>query len=140
MNQWVPPMTTVHIPVKIFTQLLPVAGYCLVSFAQVACAQGDPARGALAWQKNCTECHTVEKDDTGPRHAGLVGRRAGSVPGFEYSAALKASNFTWDAALLDRWIANPSLLVPGQAMDFKMGDAAMRADIVAYLMTLRAPK
>ncbi|MEO8856288.1 MAG: c-type cytochrome [Burkholderiaceae bacterium] len=113
---------------------------CLMSFATSVRAQADAARGALAWQKNCTECHTVDKDDTGPHHAGVAGRRAGSVPGFPYSAALKATNFIWDAALLDRWIANPDAMVPGQAMDFKLSDAAVRADIVAYLLTLQAPK
>ena len=64
------------------------------------------------------------------------------MPGANHEsvASLRDYLFTWDAALLDRWIANLNLLVPGQAMDFKMGDAAMRADIVAYLMTLKAPK
>ena len=48
------------------------------------------------------------------------------MPGANHEsvASLRDYRFTWDAALLDRWIANPSLLVPGQAMDFKMGDAA----------------
>ena len=118
----------------------PVLASFLLSFAGLACAEGDAARGEQAWKKNCTECHTVDKDDTGPRHAGVVGRRAGSVPGFDYSAALKASTLVWDADLLDRWIAKPDAVVPGQAMDFKMGDAAMRADIIAYLMTLKALK
>ena len=109
-------------------------------FFVAARAQGDAVRGARAYQTHCTECHMVDKDDTGPRHAGVVGRRAGSVPGFAYSAALKASTFTWDAALLDRWLTNPDALVPGQAMDFKLADAAVRADIIAYLGTLKAPK
>lgn len=118
----------------------PVAAACLLCFSGLAGAQADAARGALAWQKHCTECHTIDKDDTGPRHAGVVGRRAGSVPGFDYSVALKASTFTWDAALLDRWLTRPDAVVPGQAMDFKMGDAATRADIIAYLATLKAPR
>ena len=111
-----------------------------LSVAGAARAQGDAVRGAQAWQKLCTECHLVDMDDTGPRHAGLVGRRAGGVPGFAYSDALKASTLVWDAALLDRWLTRPDAVVPGQTMDFKMGDAALRADIIAYLMTLQAPK
>ncbi len=114
------------------------AGLLLLSFG--ARADGDAVRGARAYQTHCSECHTVDKDDTGPRHGGVLGRRAGSLPGFAYSPALKASTVTWDAALLDRWITNPDLVVPGQAMDFKLGDAAARADIVAYLITLKAPK
>lgn len=118
----------------------PVLASFLLSCAGLACAEGDAVRGEQAWKMNCTECHMVDKNDTGPRHAGVVGRRAGSVPGFDYSPALKASTLVWDAALLDRWIAKPDAVVPGQAMDFKLGDAAMRADIIAYLTTLKAPK
>lgn len=66
----------------------------------------------------------------------MVGRRAGSVPGFHYSAALRASALVWDAALLQRWLTDPEALVPGQRMGLRLGDARERADIVAYLGTL----
>ena len=120
--------------------LLPVLTGGLLAFTPLVHADGDAVRGAQAWRTHCTECHTVDKDDMGPRHAGVVGRRAGSVPGFAYSAPLKASTFVWDASSLDRWLTNPDSVVPGQAMDFKLSDAAARADIIAYLMTLKAPK
>jgi cytochrome c len=63
----------------------------------------------------------------------VVGRRAGSASGYVYSAALKNSGITWDEAQLDRWLSNPSNLVPGTKMFFKIDDRQVRADIIAYL-------
>ena len=69
----------------------------------------------------------------GPRHRGVVGRRAGSVADYNYSAALKNSGLTWDEATLDRWLTNPSALVPGTKMFFKLDSPQDRADVIAYL-------
>jgi cytochrome c len=99
---------------------------------------GDVQRGLQTYEARCGGCHSVATDRIGPRHAGVVGRRAGSVPGFAYSDALRNSGLTWDAALLDRWLANPEALVPGQRMGYQLADAQARADIVAYLATLAA--
>jgi cytochrome c len=73
-------------------------------------------------------------DRTGPRHCGLFGRRAGSVPGFSYSAAMKASNIVWDAHTLDRFLANPTRAVPGTSMGYAgVADKAERDALIAYL-------
>lgn len=101
-------------------------------------AAGDAARGRDAYEARCGGCHSPEADRVGPRHAGILGRRAGSVPGFAYSPALAAGPFVWDAALLERWLADPEQLVPGQRMGYRVADAAIRSDIVAYLATLKA--
>lgn len=101
-------------------------------------AGGDPVRGAEAYEARCGGCHSVEADRVGPRHAGVVGRRAGSVPGFAYSPALKASGFTWDEKLLERWLTNPEAVVPGQRMGYSVADADIRADVIAFLATLKA--
>ena len=105
-----------------------------------AWADGNVLRGQEAYEARCAGCHSVEADRVGPRHAGVVGRRAGSVPNFAYSDALRNSGLTWTAALLERWLANPEALVPGQRMGYQLGDAQTRADIIAYLATLKAPK
>ncbi len=97
----------------------------------------DAARGAAQYEQRCTGCHSVATDRIGPRHAGLPGRRAGSVAGFAYSPALAKANFKWDGDSLERWLTDPELLVPGQAMGFRVEDAKVRADIVAYLLTLK---
>jgi cytochrome c len=96
--------------------------------------QGDPSHGKQLYQA-CAACHTVEENDIGPLHRGVVGRRAGSVPDYNYSAALKSSGILWNETQLDRWLKNPSELVPGTKMFFKLDDAQMRADIIAYLKT-----
>ena len=95
-------------------------------------AQGDPQRGQTLYQA-CSGCHSIDEDDVGPRHRGVVGRRAGSVTEYAYSPALKASGLVWDAATLDRWLTNPQALVPGTKMYFSLADPQKRADIIAYL-------
>lgn len=117
-------------------RVLLLAAVCAA--AGPAWAGGDAQRGQQAYEARCGGCHSVEADRVGPRHAGVVGRRAGSVPGFAYSEALRSSGLTWDAALLDRWLADPEALVPGQRMGYRLADAQARADIVAYLSTLPA--
>lgn len=101
-----------------------------------ALAAGDAVRGAQVYEARCAGCHSVQADRIGPRHAGVVGRQAGSVPGFAYSPALQKSGITWDAATLERWLADPEALVPGQRMGYRLGDAHQRADVIAYLATL----
>jgi cytochrome c len=66
----------------------------------------------------------------------VFGRRAGSVQGFDYSPALAGSKLVWDAASLERWLADPDV-IPGQRMSYSLGDASERADMVAFL---RSPK
>jgi cytochrome c len=93
---------------------------------------GDPVRGSALYQ-GCEACHSINDNDLGPRHRGVVGRRAGSVEDYSYSIALKNSGLTWDEANLDRWLTNPSALVPGTKMFFQIADAQSRADIIAFL-------
>jgi cytochrome c len=97
---------------------------------------GDVLRGRELYQ-SCQACHAVDDNDLGPRHRGVFGRNAGSVADYIYSPALKSSGLTWDRRTLDRWLSNPSALVPGTKMFFKIDDAQSRADIIAYLATLR---
>jgi cytochrome c len=94
---------------------------------------GDPARGAAIYQDYCGACHSLDANRVGPRHRGVFGRKAGSVPDFHYTAALKASGIVWNAQTLDRWLTNPQALAPGTAMGFRLGDPAKRADVIAYL-------
>lgn len=102
-------------------------------------AAGDAVRGKETYEARCGGCHSAEANRIGPHHAGVVGRRAGSVPGFDYSPALAASAIVWNEQTLQRWLADPEKLVPGQRMGYRLGDAALRADVIAYLATLGAP-
>jgi cytochrome c len=69
----------------------------------------------------------------GPALRGVFGRRAAAEPGFPYSDALKKAQFTWDEARLDRWLADPDSLIPGNDMSFRLDNAAERSAIIAYL-------
>jgi cytochrome c len=102
------------------------------SFAAISNLTGDPSRGKTLYQA-CQACHSIDENDLGPKHRGVVGRPAGSIADYAYSAALKSSGLTWDEATLDRWLTNPSALVPGTKMFFQVGDAQNRADIIAFL-------
>jgi cytochrome c len=97
---------------------------------------GDVAHGRVIYQI-CMGCHSVDEDDVGPRHRGVVGRLAGTVPGYAYSPALKSSHIVWNRDTLDRWLTNPQALVPGAKMFFAMPSARDRADVIAYLAELR---
>ena len=101
-------------------------------------AAGDATKGATLYKGKCSVCHAPDQNRVGPKSAGVVGRKAGSLPDFAgYSSALKASGIVWDEATLDKWLSGPSQLVPGTKMAFKDGDAQERADIIAYLKTLK---
>src|SRR5271165_5452357 len=93
---------------------------------------GDPARGQALYGV-CMSCHSLDDNDVGPKHRGVVGRRAGTVPGYHYSAALMNSGLVWTPANLDRWLSGPQAVAPGAKMFFSISDAQKRADIIAYL-------
>ena len=61
------------------------------------------AAGQALYQARCSACHSIDADRIGPHHRGVVGRRAGSAVGFNYSPALKRFGRVWTPALLDRW-------------------------------------
>jgi len=106
------------------------------SAAAGASASGDAAKGKVLYQA-CAACHSIDENDIGPKHRGVFGRRAGSIADYNYSAALKSSGITWNDTTLDRWLVNPSALVPGTKMFFKIDDAQARADLIAYLKEQR---
>jgi cytochrome c len=98
-------------------------------------AAGDPVAGEAIYAR-CIGCHSVEQNRTGPKHCGLFGRRAGSTPGYDYSAAMKRSKIVWGERTLDRFLADPLKALPGTAMTYAgVPDARERADLIAYLKT-----
>lgn len=111
----------------------------LLAPAAAAEPAGDPARGAKIYER-CGACHSLDVNRAGPKHRGIVGRKAGSVPGFNYSAALKRSGLVWDEATLDRFLANPIKLVPGTRMYVSVTDDQDRADLIAYLKAATAAR
>lgn len=112
---------------------------CVALLCVAAAAEAqDAAAGKTAFAR-CSGCHSVGGNNgVGPGLQGVLGRKAGSAAGFHYSPAMQAAAKVWDAAALDAFIASPQQALPGNAMPFAgVPDAKVRADIVAYLGTLK---
>jgi cytochrome c len=96
--------------------------------------------GADLFQEACSACHGTTAGDNGigPALVGVVGRKAGSAPGFTYSAAMKASGLVWTDKTLDTYLANPKKDVPGTKMGLAgIPSADNRSALIAYLKTLK---
>lgn len=101
--------------------------------AAAAGAAPDALHGEQVYNR-CLACHALASDRVGPRHCGLLGRRAGTVPGFAYSQAMKNSRLVWDEKTLNLFLAKPLKVVPGTAMTYDgVPDAKDRSDLIAYL-------
>lgn len=90
---------------------------------------------------NCTSCHAVDPADNrrvaGPILSGLLGRVPASLPGFEYSSALRRLGGVWNEETLNAFVAHPLATAPGTRMQFEgLANAEERADLIAYLRTL----
>jgi len=97
-------------------------------------AEGDAAAGKQLYAARCAACHSLEYNGVGPTHKNLFGRKAGSVPGYSYSNALRQSGVTWNEETLTRWLSDPEKFIPGQKMFISIPDPRERADLVAFLM------
>ena len=104
----------------------------LARFGTTAAA-ADPEAGGSSSPRECSACHTLDKAKIGPPLRGVVGRQAGAVAGYPYSAALKQSGIVWNTATLDKWLAGPREAVPGALMPMAVPDEASRRDIIAWL-------
>lgn len=104
----------------------------LLCAAGPAGATGNVARGQTLY-KGCADCHSIAENGVGPMHKGVVGRKAGTVPGYDYSPDLKSSGIVWTEENLDKWLTGPQAMVPETKMFFDVPDAQDRADIIAFL-------
>ena len=107
----------------------------IIAGAQVSVRMADPERGKAAFDK-CAACHGLgdEKDTDGPTLKDVMGRKAGSLEDYRYSAAMKRSGVTWTPATLDTFIADPQGFIKGNRMAFAgITNPAERADLIAYL-------
>jgi cytochrome c oxidase assembly protein Cox11 len=102
----------------------------------VASATPDPKRGQTLFAERCATCHVLDHNKTGPLLAGVVGRRAGTAPGYNYSPAVRQAGLRWSADALDHWLADPRKFIPGARMPVRVLDPTTRRDIIAYLEVL----
>jgi cytochrome c len=117
--------------------VLLVASAGLLVVGLVAATAGSPppeiAAGREIYER-CGACHSLERDRVGPRHCGLFGRRAGSVPGFAYSEAMRNSGIVWNRQTLNAFLADPLGTVPGTFMTYAgIQDREERAQLLAFL-------
>ena len=116
---------------------IPPMAIGLVLLCAPALAQDDA--GQIAFNNACRTCHTVREGDNrlGPSLSRVIGRKAGSLPNYNYSESMKKADLVWDKQNLDRFIANPDAVVSGNNMKPYGGIASAdeRAKIVAFLGT-----
>ena len=108
-----------------------------ISGVKYASYTGDAVAGKADFT-TCMTCHAIEQgvNKIGPSLHGVVGRKAGSIEGYTYSAANKGSGITWTEAKLFQYLENPQRVVPGTKMTFPgWSDPQKRADVIAYLKT-----
>lgn len=117
--------------------------FCLTAtvLAPPVWAAGDAKKGAVVFAEECGDCHSTiaGKNKKGPSLNGVFGRKAGSVADFSgYSEAMKQSGITWSSDKVDAYITQPKKIVAGGKMKYDgLGDAAARADVIAYLMSVK---
>ena len=119
-----------------------LSGMAFVLSSPPALSQGaEDTSGQLAFNNACRTCHVVSEGDNrlGPNLHKVIGRKAGSLPNYAFSSAMKEAGFVWDEEKLDRFMANPDEVVPGNNMKPYGGLAAgeERKKIIAYLAQAR---
>jgi cytochrome c len=125
-------------PIRLFA----LAALLATSAAYASGLIGDAAKGRELFMANgCPACHGVTQADTsmvGPSLFGVLGRKAGTAPSLlGASENLKLYGVTWSAATLDEFLSDPNAKVPGTPMTGMLIDPQQRADVIAYLSTLK---
>jgi cytochrome c len=100
-------------------------------------AQGDAAAGEKVFA-HCAPCHSNKPGENkfGPSLAGVIGRKSGTEPGYNYSSAMKEANVMWDEKSLDEYLQGPGKFVRGTRMVYFVPNEKDRQDVIAYLKTL----
>jgi cytochrome c len=128
----------------VFKSVLKSTAFCVVLLCQVdwSLAQ-DSSQGSKLFEMTCTPCHNYEKGAQPDMYGqtlnlyGVVGRKAASVEGFQYSEDLRMSGIVWDEAKIDRFITAPKNMIPGTRMELPgVDDEKVRRDIVRFLGSL----
>lgn len=121
------------------TVLKIAAAFGVLSLAMPSVAMSAAPQGKEIFKSRCSMCHSTQAgvNKIGPSLDGVVGRKAGTAPDYDYSEALKSSGITWTPAALDKWLKNPHQFVPGDKMPFPgLPSKTQRDDVIAYLQSL----
>ena len=101
---------------------------------------GNVSRGAEAFQKVCSACHTIEQGArrrVGPNLFGVLGARIAQKEGYPYTEAFRRSDIVWNEATLAGFLASPGSVVPGTKMDWTVKDEQVIADLIAFIRDYR---
>lgn len=112
----------------------------ILLIASQASAQDKAKQGETIFKRTCAACHTVEpgKNKIGPSLAGVVGRKSGSVQGFNYSEAMKKADVTWTDENLQKYLADPKGFIPGNRMAFAgLKKEDERKAVIEYLESVK---
>jgi cytochrome c len=108
--------------------------------AQFALPSASPPNPEALFRNQCGTCHTLSTKEPirqGPPLQGVFGRKAGSVPGFAYSAGFANVDFVWDAQRLDDWLSKPQAVIPGAVKSYTQANPATRHSIIDWLKEQR---
>lgn len=115
---------------------LPVIAILALALSSPAFAKADKEAGKRVFAQ-CAACHRIDASGShgvGPNLNKVIGRRAGTVPGFRFSPAMAASNRVWSESALDAYLAAPMTSMPGSRMPFAgLRNAADRRNVIAYI-------
>jgi cytochrome c2 len=107
-----------------------------------AFAQADVANGRIVFNQKCANCHTMATEPAhgpkGPNLMGVIGRTAGTIEGWDFSSALRASGVVWTEENLNKWLTDPDAFVPGSQMPLKVPIRFEREDVIAYMRSAQA--
>jgi cytochrome c len=113
----------------------------LFVFSAAAYAGGDATAGQKVYLGRCQSCHSVQKggpNKLGPLLFGIMGKTAGTLPGYAYSRPLKNSKIVWNDDALRAWLKRPNQTLPGTKMAFAgLSNPKQIEDLIAYMHTLK---
>jgi cytochrome c len=117
------------------------AAMALVIASAAPATAADISQGKAVFSSQCGVCHSNARGGgviIGPPLFGVIGRKAGSVAGFDYSSAMKSAGFAWTPERLEAYLPAPRDYLPGVKMTYAgLKDPAKRDNLIAYLATLR---
>ncbi|CAJ0571245.1 unnamed protein product, partial [Mesorhabditis spiculigera] len=105
--------------------------------------EGDYEKGKKVFKARCAQCHVVDslQTKTGPTLNGVMGRKSGTVPGFDYSPANKNKGVVWERQTMFDYLLDPKKYIPGTKMVFAgLKKADERADLIKYIEVESAKK
>lgn len=115
--------------------------FALIGLSFAAQAGGDAAAGQKVYLSRCQSCHSVQKggpNKLGPLLFGIMGKQAGTLPGYAYSRPLKNSKIVWSDDAVRKWLRQPNQTMPGTRMAFAgLSNPKQIEDLITYLHTLK---